>query len=229
MDKIKKNSEEYMIGRRFCRLVVIGESEKKIKRNGFYDDRWICKCDCGNVKTISGHGLRYGSTKSCGCLGKERGEENLRIARKTIFTKHNQFGTRLYNIWGNMNYRCNCKNATQYQRYGGRGIKVCDEWQDFQNFYEWAMKNGYTDELSIDRIDVNGNYEPSNCRWVTWKEQANNRRNTRYLTYNGETKCVKDWEIETGINSVIIKNRIDRLGWSVERALTEKVREKRSV
>lgn len=221
---MKKNSKEYMIGRRFCRLVVIDEGEKRLKRNGFYDDRWICKCDCGNVKTISGHSLRYGNTKSCGCLGREKGNENLLIAQTP---KHNQFGTRLYNIWGKMNSRCNCKSATQYPRYGGRGIKVCEEWRKFIPFYEWSMANGYRDDLSIDRIDVNGNYCPENCRWVTWKQQANNRRNTRYLTYNGKTMCVKDWETETGINSVTIKHRIDKFGWSVERALTEKVRDKK--
>lgn len=221
---MKKNSEEYMLGRRFGRLVVIGTGEKRLKKSGFYDDTWICKCDCGNIKTILGNSLRYGNTKSCGCLGKERGEENLRIARETIFTKHNQFGTRLYNIWSKMNSRCYCKSATQYPNYGERGIKVCDEWRKFIPFYEWSMKNGYRDDLSIDRIDNDGDYCPENCRWVTWKQQANNRRNTRYLTYNGKTMCVKDWEIETGINSVIIKHRIDRQGWSVERALTEKPR-----
>lgn len=215
MKRMEMMSEEYMIGRKFGRLLVIERGPEQYAPCGQHRDMWVCKCDCGNVKTIAEDSLRYNKTKSCGCLGTE----NL-IKRST---KHNKFGTRIYNLWGNMNYRCNNERSDHYQYYGGRGIKVCDEWQEFEPFYDWAMSHGYSDDLTIDRIDVNGNYCPENCRWVTPKEQANNRRNTRYLTYNGETKCVKDWENETGIQSVIIKHRIDYYGWNVEMALTESV------
>lgn len=131
--------------------------------------------------------------------------------------------TRLYNIWGHMKNRCSCEKNTFYRHYGGRGIKVCEEWFEFLPFYEWAITNGYTDNLTLDRIDVNGNYEPSNCRWVTRKAQSNNRRDNKLVTFNGKTKSIAQWAEMTGIKDTTIRYRIKQ-GWSVEKTLTTPAR-----
>ena len=119
-----------------------------------------------------------------------------------------------------MKNRCNSPNNTNYQSYGGRGIKICDEWQDFKNFKDWAIANGYEDSLTIDRIDVNGDYTPSNCRWITQKEQCNNRRTTHLIEYNGEIHSMKQWSVILGIHPRTLKSRLDS-GWSVERAFSQ--------
>ena len=153
-----------IIGERFGRLVVIAESTER--RNNQLC--WICRCDCGKItEPIMGGNLRSGHTKSCGCKK----------------TKHGKYNTRLYQVWHGMKKRCHCKTDQAYKNYGGRGITVCDEWKnDFSSFEKWAFANGYDEtakqgECTLDRIDVNGNYEPSNCRWVDMKTQQNNRRN----------------------------------------------------
>ena len=134
--------------------------------------------------------------------------------------KHGMRYTRLYNIWRSMNQRCYNEKSVNFGRYGARGITVCDEWkEDFQSFHEWAMANGYSEELTIDRIDVNGNYEPSNCRWSTYKEQANNKRNSRIIECNGVSHTLGEWSEITGIRLATIWERL-RKGWSPERALT---------
>ena len=198
-----------LLGQKFGRLTVIKEAENKGKHR-----MWICKCECGKEKIIYQTHITTGKTTSCGCFRNEIVSETA----KTIKTKHGMFGTRLYGIWHGIKTRCENPHNRNYQNYGGRDIRLCDEWQDFEPFKEWAFNNGYKDSLTIDRIDVNGNYEPSNCRWATVKEQQNNKRTNHIVTYNGETKTVSQWAEELGINRETIYTRLSR-GWSAERAL----------
>jgi len=196
-----------LTGQRFGRLTVI-EFAKKTKDRQFM---WKCKCDCGNEVDVRGYSLRSGKTKSCGCLQKEI---NIKL-RQT----HGLAKTRLYNIWNGMKGRCSLQTLSCYKYYGDRGIKVCEEWQTFEPFYDWAMANGYRDDLTIDRIDVNGNYEPTNCRWITQREQALNTRRNHYITYNGETKILEEWAMLLGINHSTLIERLNRWN-SIEEALT---------
>ncbi len=132
---------------------------------------------------------------------------------------HGKRHTKLYYVWRGIKTRCYNKHSKKYDVYGWRGIAVCDEWRnDFMNFYDWAINNGYKDGLTIDRIDVDGNYEPSNCRWATQKQQQRNRRNNRKVTINGETHCLTEWCEILGINNKTVYSRISR-NWSIERAL----------
>lgn len=137
--------------------------------------------------------------------------------------RHGQFGTRIYRIWNGIKSRCQNKNAKDYERYGGRGIAVCEEWQAFEPFYEWAMANGYRDDLSIDRIDNDGNYCPENCRWTTVRKQSRNRRSNRILEYNGVKKCLSEWDESVGAKTRgVVRQRLVR-GWSIEKAVTTPV------
>ena len=194
-----------LIGQRFGRLVVI---EKLPSKKG--KSVWRCKCDCGNIKDVPSTYLTSGDTKSCGCLFKEKSRENFKKAvkkAKEICTTHGLSNTRIYNIWIMMVYRCENPKATGFKHYGGRGIKVCDEWKKFENFYNWCYESGYKENLTLDRIDVNGNYEPSNCRWATIKEQANNMRRNVRVEINGETHTLSEWAEITGINISTLQHR----------------------
>jgi hypothetical protein len=144
---------------------------------------WECMCDCGTTKCVASGSLINGYTKSCGCYSREHPSNY----------KHGGRGKRLYEIWKSMNERCNTKTSSSYVYYGARGIKICDEWKEFPAFREWSLSHGYTDKLTIDRINNDGNYEPINCRWATAKEQARNTSRTRYATIMGVTKPFIEW------------------------------------
>lgn len=204
--------EDY-IGLRYGRLVIISWESKR-----GYQHYFKCKCDCGTIKSIRLSRLKSGETKSCGCIRKELFEET----RKDL-TIHGKANTRLHTIYRSMKARCYQVKHKNYSYYGGKGIEICDEWlEDFMNFYNWAHNNGYKDNLTIDRIDVKGNYEPNNCRWTTTKEQANNTSRNIYITYQGETKTLKQWSEHLGINYYTLKSRY-KYGWDVEDMLTKPI------
>ena len=208
-----------LTGRKFGRLTVV-ERDCNDHTNKYA--WWVCRCECGNYIVASSSSLNGGHTQSCGCLFRETV-----IANNMKKRKHGMINSRIYNIWRSMKKRCLNPNHEAYPRYGGRGITVCDEWKDdFQTFYDWAMTNGYQEGLTIDRIDVNGNYEPGNCRWATAKEQNNNTRNNRLLTHNGETHTMAEWADITGIGYDTLQSRLFKGGWTVEEALTKPVRRK---
>jgi len=133
------------------------------------------------------------------------------------------YGTRLYRTWDHMKSRCENGNDKKYYLYGGRGIKLCAEWHDASVFICWALKNGYSEDLTIDRIDPNGNYCPENCRWATQKEQGNNKRNNLFITINGTTRTATQWEDALGLRRNVVHNRVNR-GWSPEKAVLVPVR-----
>lgn len=204
---------EDLAGRKYGRLTVIKHHSCHITPNGTRKQKWLCKCECGNEVVVASPELKNGKTESCGCLQKERTSK----ARKT----HGMSKSRLYSIWVKMIQRCENPNVERYPHYGGRGIRVCDEWHLFPKFMEWAVNNGYRENLSIDRIDLNKNYEPSNCRWATDKEQANNTSRSHTITYKGETHTISEWASICGIASRTLNKRINS-GWNIERSLTEK-------
>lgn len=136
-----------------------------------------------------------------------------------IAVKHGLSKTRLYRIWHSMYCRCNYSTTNGYENYGGRGVKICDEWKDFLTFYNWAIKNGYEENKTIDRNDTNGNYEPQNCKWSTIKEQSNNKRNNVIILFRGEKKTAKQWCEEYNISQTTFNDRRKR-GWTIEQALT---------
>lgn len=194
-------------GKRFGRLVVLKRADNSKKGLTY----WLCKCDCGNTKVIRGTHLVAGKIKSCGCISIEK------VKQRQI--THNLSKTRLYHIYRGIKSRCyNPKNEC-YRIYGGRGITMCEEWKNnFLSFYNWAINNGHREDLSIDRINNDGNYEPNNCRWATPKEQSNNTRRCIYVTYNNETHTITEWGRILNIDADTLltryhrnKNNLDRV------------------
>lgn len=205
-----------IIGERFGSLIVLRRVEDKISPKGYKKPQYECICDCGNKKIAVRGNLLTGNTTSCGCYKKELDHKR--------FLKHGHAENpdKLYQKWSSMRSRCYNSNATNYKNYGGRGIKVCAEWNDYEVFRKWAIDNGYKEGLTIDRIDVDGNYEPGNCRFTTMKEQNNNRRTTNFHTYNGNTQSEMKWAEEYGISYNTLKTRL-KYGWSFEDALNTPV------
>lgn len=194
-------------GNRYGRLKVI-------KRGGTIRSiaSWECLCDCGKTTVVTGDALRRGNTRSCGCLHDEA-----RLVAGKANRTHGMFGTRTYKSWSHMIGRCTNKNDARYHDYGGRGISVCERWEMFENFM--ADMGEAPRCLTLDRINVNGNYEPGNCRWATDKEQARNTRANRIVQAFGKEISLAEWAELTGLNRQTIESRIKR-GWTIEDALT---------
>lgn len=190
-----------LTGQRFNKLTVLKFSHFDKKKNSY----WLCKCDCGNEKIVRRCHLTSGGVQSCGCVLLEG-----RATYTNGWRTHGlwQSSPRLCKIWDGMKSRCYKENDTHYKDYGARGIIVCEEWKnDFEKFREWALKNGYQENLTIDRINVNGSYCPENCRWATRKEQANNKRTNIYIDYKGERHTAAEWSKITGLGRGIIEKR----------------------
>jgi len=215
LGRLRMSNQLDLTGQRFGRLTVIKRCGTSKEGQKIY----LCKCDCGNTKEVKSGNLKSGNVRSCGCLRKE----TTRRINKERNTRHGGCGTRLYGIWFDMRQRCNWEKSINWANYGGRGIKVCDEWQvDFVPFRDWALANGYRDDLTLDRIDVDGNYCPDNCRWADLDEQNNNKRTCVYVTIDGVTKTVTEWCKETGVNRKTAFNRIKR-GWNPIEAVSKEV------
>ena len=192
----------------------------KLPDNKFHQKMYLCKCSCGNTFTTTGQKLKTGHTQSCGKCNHKRDHKIM----------NRKVDSRIYSIWLDIKTRCCNINSKNYKNYGARGITVCDSWKNsFDNFYN-DMYKSYQEHVdkfgekqtTIDRIDVNGNYELDNCRWATLKEQANNKTNTLFVTYNSVTKSVGEWADITGIPITKLRRRIFKDNWDIERAFTEK-------
>lgn len=200
-----------LTGQRYGKLTVIKPGESI---NGH--TRWLCVCDCGKEAIVTTSHLRNGSTKSCGCF-----QDYARRNRPSQYHPKDVRNRRLYQIWYSMCRRCNDKTHKGYHRYGGRGISVCSDWNQYESFARWALSHEYDESLTIDRIDNDGNYEPNNCRWVTIKKQLSNTCRNRFETINGETKTVTEWAEEYGVNANTVLTRMSK-GISILDALTMK-------
>jgi hypothetical protein len=197
-----------LTGQRFGRLLALRPSHTD-KRGKWH---WLCRCDCGASHTVSMGCLRQGDSRSCGCLQRELSAKRL--------TTHGMSNSQEYKAWDMMRRRCSDRTNKSYRHYGGRGISVCSEWSDsFEAFYR-DMGPRPSSHLTLDRIDNNGNYEPGNCRWATYIQQARNGRHNRLLTFNGQTLCMAAWAEQIGLKLSVLKSRLHR-GWTTDRALTE--------
>lgn len=188
-----------IIGKRFGRLVVIDLDHVDEFRHSTW---WRCKCDCGNFTTVYRGGLTSGDIISCGCYRSEHKHE--------YGLKHGLARHPLYTVWAGMIQRCTNQKASNYSRYGGRGIQVCEEWKnDFVSFYDWSMNNGYETGLTLDRIDNHLGYYPDNCRWTDRQTQQNNTRRNRFVTFNGETHTITQWSRILNVNHETLRYRIE--------------------
>ena len=205
-----------IIGKRFGKLTVLEFAGRKIIKNK-YRYFYKCKCDCGNIIIRNADNLKTDVMSSCGCFKSG-----------TLNKKHGlwKYGFRLYGVWQAMKGRCLRPTNQKFKDYGGRGIKICKEWiTDFKAFYEWANNTGYKEGLTLERIDVNGNYEPANCKWIPPEEQARNKRNNVFIEYNGETHCLREWARILKLNYKTIHKRI-KDGWDVQKALSTPIANK---
>ncbi|MEB7320988.1 hypothetical protein NEM91_03435 [Staphylococcus haemolyticus] len=188
-------------GKKYGRLTVLNLSKKRSGRKTY----WNCICECGNTVEVRSDCL--GTTLSCGCLKREQNRINL-----TANHSHKQSRTRLYHIWQNMKSRCYNQNNKRYENYGRKGIKVCEEWLDFNVFYQWSLKSGYNDTMTIERNDIEKGYYPENCCWIPFNEQANNRNRTIWVEWNSKKRNLKQWSKELGINYGTLNSRYNRSG-----------------
>lgn len=200
------------VGDRYGRLTVLERAANSANPKDT-NARWLCQCDCGSTSIAYGNDLARGKVSSCGCWNKER-----------IF-KHGLSRSRMKTIYAGIHQRCGNVNEPSYHNYGGRGITVCARWSGSDGLVNFVADmgqrpNGY----SIDRIDNDKGYSPDNCRWATMSQQLNNRRNNRVIEFRGEKKTMSEWAKSTGYGFDNLRNRIDRYGWSIERALTTAVR-----
>lgn len=187
-----------LTGSQFGDWFVIGRDENKNKQHTY----WLCRCSCGAVVSVEGKSLRRGDTQKCKvCAGKD-----LTKARRP-------FEKALRIVLGGIKNRCRCRGNTSYRNYGGRGIALCDEWNDFESFYEWAIKSGYQPNLTVERVCNDLGYSPGNCRWATFSEQNRNKRSNKIITIDGEAKTLSDWLAEYHRPTATYKTRI-KLGWS---------------
>lgn len=199
-----------LTGKKYGRLTVVKIAFSKNKRI-----HWLCECECGNFTVVDGGNLRSGHTQSCGCLQLEKG----------CAPRHHLRYHRLYNIWSLMKKRCTNPNDKLFKYYGGRGIKIYENWEkDFKAFYDWAMNNGYKEGLSIDRIDVNGNYKPDNCRWIEQKQQTRNTRSNKFITYKNFNCCLSEWAERYSLPYKTLWTRLKN-GWEFEKALITPVKQ----
>lgn len=198
-----------LLGKKFGRLTIM--SRYGSNTNGSIT--WMCLCDCGNEVVVSGSNMKNGSSQSCGCLQRENtGKANRKHGLADAIP--------LYTTWGNIKARCHNSNRTDYSSYGGSGITLCDEWKnDFMTFHDWAIANGYKKGLTIERKDVNGNYDAINCTWITPSEQAKNRRNVIRVTIEGKSMTLKDAATLRNIPYARVWARLKKLGYSIEEAL----------
>lgn len=199
-----------LTGKTFGLLTVINRAENDINSKSM----WCCKCDCGNEKIISGNSLSRGNSTSCGCF------------KLKLHTTHGMSKSNIYKVFTGMLQRCNNKKHKNYKDYGARGISVCKDWLTFESFYKWSMENGYRENITLDRVDNNGNYSPSNCKWVTMAQQSLNKRSSFYITFNGKTQTLKEWCNELNIPYPQIYTRIAVKGWTCERAFLTKFKYK---
>lgn len=192
---IKANDEKWL-GKKFHKLKIVDFVYK--------NKRWLwkCECECGKTSVVYPNQVIRGKTTSCGC--------NRSVTFTEMHYKHGKSGTRIYKIWKDMRRRCNINDIQHNRHYGDRGISVCDEWEDFDTFYEWAMENGYNDKMSIERIDVNGNYTPNNCKWIPVEEQTFNTRKTINITIGGISKPIGQWADELGLKRTTVYSRMRR-------------------
>lgn len=207
--------------KKFGRLTAIKLSHKMKAKNGskYF---WLFRCDCGKEKVINKYNVTAGIVKSCGCLQKEESSKSAKIR----FKKHGNSNSRLYRIYQAFLRRCNYNKDINYKNYGGRGIRVCDKWlgtEGYNNFKEWALKNGYKDDLTIDRIDSDGWYCPENCRWATKKQQGRNTRTNHNIFWNNESHCISEWAEILGINPRTLRSRIGR-GWDLDDIFKKPIR-----
>lgn len=212
MNKIRGKD---LSGQIFGRLTAISLYRRDEKSNSY----WLCKCICGNESVVRIGDLTSGNTKSCGCYHTEKNARLIAERNKT----HNESGTRLYNIWRGIKQRCRYKRNVSYKNYGGRGIDVCNEWYNsYETFRDWALLNGYEDELTIDRVDNEKNYEPDNCKWSTHKTQANNRRSSKIITHNGHSKTLSQWAEHLNVKKSTLSMRLQS-GWSESETLDKPI------